>query len=59
LGVTIAAISAVKLLQAFMDVNRESDHDLEWRTGVLVAFVVSALLLALADRIRHRTGGAC
>jgi uncharacterized protein (TIGR00645 family) len=55
---SIVAISAVKLLEAFMDVEHESDRDLGWRTGVLATFVVSALLLALADRLGRRRGGA-
>jgi uncharacterized protein (TIGR00645 family) len=55
---SIVAISAVKLLEAFMDVGHESDRDLGWQTGVLAAFVVSALLLAVADRIGHRSGVA-
>ena len=53
---SIVAISAVKLLEAFMDVDAESDRDLGWRSGMLAIFVVAALLLALADRIAHRQG---
>ena len=55
---SIVAISAIKLLEAFMNVGHESDRDLGWQTGVLGTFVVSALLLALADRIGHRQDGA-
>jgi uncharacterized protein (TIGR00645 family) len=54
---SIVAISAVKLLEAFMDVEHESDRELGWQTGVLATFVVSALLLALADRLGRRQGG--
>ena len=55
---SIVAISAIKLLEAFMDVDHESDRVLGWQTGVLATFVVAAVLLALADRIGHRQGGA-
>jgi uncharacterized protein (TIGR00645 family) len=55
---SIVAISAIKLLEAFMDVDRESDRALGWQTGVLATFVVAAVLLALADRIGHGKGGA-
>jgi uncharacterized protein (TIGR00645 family) len=55
---SIVAIAAIKLLEAFMDVDRESDRALAWQTGVLATFVIAALLLALADRIGHRQGGA-
>ena len=54
---SVVAISAVKLLEAFMDVEHESDRELGWQTGVLATFVVSALLLALADRVGRRQGG--
>jgi uncharacterized protein (TIGR00645 family) len=55
---SIVAISAIKLLEAFMDVDRESDRALGWQTGVLAMFVVAAVLLALADRIGHGKDGA-
>ena len=55
---SIVAISAIKLLEAFMDVDHESDRALAWQTGVLATFVVAAVLLALADRIGHRQGAA-
>jgi uncharacterized protein (TIGR00645 family) len=55
---SIVAISAIKLLEAFMDVDHESDRVLGWQTGVLATFVVAAVLLALADRIGHRQDGA-
>jgi uncharacterized protein (TIGR00645 family) len=55
---SIVAISAVKLLEAFMDVGHASDRDLGWQTGMLAVFVVCAVLLALADRIGHRPTGA-
>jgi len=48
---SIVAITAIKLLEGYMNVDSVSDRDLAWQTGVLVAFVVTALLLALADRI--------
>ena len=56
LMVLIAAISAIKLLEAYMDVDLESGRDLAWETGVFGAFVVSALVLALTERIGRRPG---
>jgi uncharacterized protein (TIGR00645 family) len=55
---SIVAISAIKLLEAFMEANHESDRDLGWQTGIHVTFVVSALLVALAERLgtRHEGG---
>ncbi len=55
---SIVAISAIRLLEAYMDVAHESDRDLMWLTGLHVVFVVSTLLLAAADRLGHRAGGA-
>jgi uncharacterized protein (TIGR00645 family) len=52
---SIVAISAIKLLEGFMNVSHVSDRELAWLTGIHLAFVVSTLLLALADRIGHRS----
>lgn len=48
---SIVAISAIQLLRAFMDIEHTSDRDLYWYAGIHVVFVVSALLLALTDRL--------
>ena len=47
---SIVAISAIRLLEAYMDVHDTSDRDMMWYVGVHLAFVVSTLILALADR---------
>jgi len=52
---SIVAISAIKLLEGFMDVAHESDRELWWLAGIHLTFVVSAVLLALADRLGHRS----
>jgi uncharacterized protein (TIGR00645 family) len=51
---SIVAITAVKLLEAYMNVDQTSDRDLWWLAGLHVTFVVSALLMALTDRIGQR-----
>jgi uncharacterized protein (TIGR00645 family) len=48
---SIVAISAIQTLRAFMDLDRISDRDLAWNVGIHLSFVLSALLLALSDRI--------
>jgi len=48
---SIVAITAIKLLEGYMNVGSVADRDLAWQTGVHLAFVVTALLLALADRL--------
>jgi uncharacterized protein (TIGR00645 family) len=52
---SIVAISAIKLLEGFMDVSHQSDRELYWLTGIHLTFVVSTVILALADRISHHT----
>lgn len=48
---SIVAISAIHLLEDFMDVAHISDRELAWRLGLHGAFVVSGVLLASIDRI--------
>ena len=47
---SIIAIAAVHLLEDFMHVSEIDSRDLGWSVGILLAFVVSGLLLALMDR---------
>jgi uncharacterized protein (TIGR00645 family) len=51
---SIVAITAIKLLEGYMNVGSISDRDIAWQTGVHITFVVSALLLAFADWLGHR-----
>lgn len=56
---SLVAISAVALLQAFMEVSdREAPPDeaaLRWMVGIHLTFVVSGLLLALMDYLVAKT----
>ena len=51
---SIVAITAIKLLESYMNAGSVSDRDFAWQTGVHLTFVASALLLALADWLGHR-----
>jgi uncharacterized protein (TIGR00645 family) len=53
---SIVAISAIQVLEGFMDITNTSKTDLAWQVGILIAFVVSGLLLAVMDRIGGQTG---
>jgi uncharacterized protein (TIGR00645 family) len=53
---SIVAISAIKLLEAFMEIEHESDRDLYFLIGIHMAFVISTLVLALSDRLGHDSG---
>jgi len=48
---SIVAISAIQLLRVFMQVDKATDRDLWWSSGIHMVFVVSAVLLSLSDRI--------
>ena len=48
---SIVGISAIHLLEAFMNADHMSDRELGWLLGIHMAFVLSGLLLALMDRI--------
>jgi len=48
---TIVAISAIKLLEAFMDVPHMNDRDLYFYLGIHLTFVVSTLAFALSERL--------
>ena len=51
---TIVAISSIHLLQVFLNVGQYSDMHLMWYTIIHIAFVVSAVFLAIIDRISAR-----
>ena len=48
---SIVAISAIHLLEEFMNVGHVTDRDLAWLTGIQLVFVVSGVLLAVMDRL--------
>ena len=55
----IVAISAVELLQAFINIDPEQDwwwQILSWKVGIHVTFVVSGVLFAVTDRITESKG---
>ncbi len=47
----LLTISAVKLLQVFMDREQFSDGDIFWKVMIHLVFILSAVVLALLDRI--------
>lgn len=48
---SIVAISAIQLLKQFMSIGSVGDREIFWLVVIHVVFVVSAVLLALSDRI--------
>jgi uncharacterized protein (TIGR00645 family) len=52
---TIVAISSIHLLQIFLNAAQYTTSQLMWVTIIHMAFVVSALFLALIDQVMART----
>jgi uncharacterized protein (TIGR00645 family) len=52
---SIVAISSIHLLQIFLNINKYSDMHVMWATILHLTFVVSALLLAIVDRVSSLT----
>jgi uncharacterized protein (TIGR00645 family) len=48
---SIVAISAIHVLESFMNIGSASDRELVWSVGILMAFVFAALLLAIMNRL--------
>lgn len=48
---SIVAISAIQLLEAFMNIEHTNKVDAAWLVGIHLTFVVSGVLLAVMDRI--------
>ena len=55
---TIVAISSIHLLQIFLNVPQYTDNQIMWFTLLHLTFIVSALFLALIDRISKKPGKA-
>jgi uncharacterized protein (TIGR00645 family) len=53
---SLVAISAIRLLEAFMDLQNQTDRDLMWYIGVHLTFVMSSLILALSDHFGGHDG---
>lgn len=55
---TIVAISSIHLLQIFLNVPQYTDNQIMWYTLLHLTFIISALFLALIDRISKKPGKA-
>ena len=48
---SIVAISAVHLLEIFMNIDKASDRELEWSIGIQVTLILTGVLLSVMDRV--------
>jgi len=55
---SVLTISAIKLLEIFMNIGHNTDRDVAWMIGIHVVFAISAVLLALSDRLGGNVGSA-
>src|SRR5215217_7598514 len=51
---TIVAISSIHLLQIFLNVPRYTDQEIMWYTILHVTFILSAVFLAIIDKISKK-----
>lgn len=51
---SIAAISAIELLKAFMNADGLTNAQLGWKVGIHLTFVASGVLFALMDRLNPK-----
>ena len=51
---SIVAISAIELLNSFVNVGNLDDRHLGWMVGTYVPFVVSSLPYAVSDRLQGK-----
>lgn len=50
-AMALIGISSIHLLKTFIDVNKLTAHAVMWQVIIHVTFVISALVLALTDRL--------
>jgi uncharacterized protein (TIGR00645 family) len=48
---SIVAISAVHLLESFMNIDQTSDRELEWSIGIQITLILTGVLLAIMNRV--------
>ena len=51
---SIVAISAIRLLECFMNLGDRTNRDLAWSVGIHLSLVVSGVLLAVMDRLGRK-----
>ncbi|MEF7616255.1 TIGR00645 family protein [Aquincola sp. MAHUQ-54] len=56
LATAIIGISSIHLLKTFINAGNYTDKVLMWQTLIHIAFLFSALAIALADRLMHPAG---
>jgi len=55
LAAAIVGISSIHLLKTFINVSNYSEHTVMWQTIIHVIFLLSALALALIDKLMNPT----
>ncbi len=58
LATAIIGISSIHLLKTFINAANYTDKVLMWQTLIHITFLISALAIAMADRIMHPAGSS-
>ncbi len=58
LGTAIIGISSIHLLKTFINAENYTEKTLMWQTIIHVTFLLSAIAIALTDRLMHPAGSA-
>jgi uncharacterized protein (TIGR00645 family) len=48
---SIVAITAIQLLEIFLNIHQDTDRQMAWAVGIHFTFVLSCVLLAAMDRL--------
>lgn len=56
LATALIGISSIHLLKTFIAIEKKTDKELIWQVSIHMAFVVSALILVLIDRLMYQPG---
>jgi len=53
LSLSLITISSIHLLETFINIEQQSDHATMWQVIIHIAFIFSALSMAVIDRLSH------
>jgi len=51
LSLSLISISSIHLLETFINIDQQSDHSVMWQVLIHLAFILSAMSMAIIDRL--------
>ena len=55
LSMALIGISSIHLLKTFIDADKMSEHTIKWQVFIHITFLLSALAMAMTDRLMSKT----